>query len=214
MKLVRLLLIGLTISALTACSKTVQWEEEVLLNTGETIVVKRSLPWELQGGTGNPADIALRPNVDQQIYAFSYRGKDYRYSGGADVRWIAISPTTKNPVLVARPESWAWTRRNVYACTVPFYLQLDPNAGQEKWTWPESIEPWLYNLPANVMATIPRLEDKKQKRYTMSEKHLRDATVRIQSPAAVKIDPLYEAESCYTKKDIERSKQPADWTKK
>ena len=58
------------------------------------------------------------------------------------------------------------------------------------------------------------LEDKKQERYTMSQKHLRDATVRIQSPAAVKIDPLYEAESCYTKKDIERSKQPADWTKK
>ena len=31
---------------LVACSKTVQWEEEVPLNTGEVIWVKRSMPWE------------------------------------------------------------------------------------------------------------------------------------------------------------------------
>jgi hypothetical protein len=32
----------LPLVAITACSKTVQWEEEVPLNTGETIWVKRS----------------------------------------------------------------------------------------------------------------------------------------------------------------------------
>ncbi len=42
---------------LTACSKTVQWEEEVPLNTGETIWVKRTVVYSLQGESGNPMDI-------------------------------------------------------------------------------------------------------------------------------------------------------------
>ena len=41
---IKLILIGLAMTALTACSKTVEWEEEVPLNTGETIVVKRTVP--------------------------------------------------------------------------------------------------------------------------------------------------------------------------
>jgi hypothetical protein len=32
---------------LCACSKTMQWEEEVSLNTGETIWIERTMPWAL-----------------------------------------------------------------------------------------------------------------------------------------------------------------------
>lgn len=49
---------------LSACSKTVQWEEEVPLNTGETIWVKRTVVYSAQGGAGNPLDMAYRPKKD------------------------------------------------------------------------------------------------------------------------------------------------------
>lgn len=201
---------------LTACSKTVDWEEEVLLNTGETIFVKRSVPWELSGGSGagNIADIAMRPIINQQTFTFTYHTKKYQYSEGADVGLIAISPISKVPVLVARPESWGWNINNTYACTVPFYLQLNPDVTGVHWSWPERIESWLYNLPTNLMEAIPKPKEKKSLPYTMSEKYSRDEIVRTQSPTYTKIDPAYKSDSCYTKQDIERSKQPAEWTKK
>jgi hypothetical protein len=42
---------------LTACSKTVQWEEEVPLNTGEVIWVKREVTYKYKGAGGNPLDM-------------------------------------------------------------------------------------------------------------------------------------------------------------
>lgn len=47
MSFLKLLLIGLVMTALTACSKTVQWEEEVPLNTGDVIWVKREVVYKL-----------------------------------------------------------------------------------------------------------------------------------------------------------------------
>jgi hypothetical protein len=61
----------------TACSRTVTWEEEVPLNTGETIWIERSMPWKVQGGFGNPFDLAMRPTREQTI-RFEYGGKEYR----------------------------------------------------------------------------------------------------------------------------------------
>ena len=199
MNLVKLLLIGLTTIALTACSRTIQWEEEVLLNTGETIVVERSVLWRLEGGSGagNIADFAMRPQTDQQIYAFSYRGKDYRYSGGADVGWIAISPTTKNPTLVAASVSLGWQTNNNYFCVTPQYVQLTPLPGGEQWIWPEKIETWLYDLPANVMVNIPKPEEKRSPRYSTRDRDQRDAVYRLQSPGGARIDPAYKT-TCIT----------------
>lgn len=85
-----------------ACSKTVQWEEEVPLNTGETIWVKRTLNYSLGGGAGNPLDIAYRPDWVQQL-EFEWAGKKYLYEGDARVFVLAISPQQK-PVLVADPD--------------------------------------------------------------------------------------------------------------
>lgn len=195
MNLVKLILIGLAMTSLAACSRTVEWEEEVPLNTGETIIVKRTVPWELQGGAGNPLDIGMRPNVDQQVLQFTYKGKNYSYSGGAAVRWVVISKEGI-PNLVATPSAWAWDRRNFYFCTVPFYVQFKPNASGEIWTWPNKIEPWLYGSVYNLMAAIPRLNEDRKGRYTAIDRKERDRTFAIQSPHGIQIDAEYEDAGC------------------
>lgn len=184
-------------TTLTGCSRTVSWQEEVPLNTGETIWIERSMPWALKGGFGNPFDIAMRPTWEQAI-RFNYGGKTYTYSGRANVRWIAISPA-KQPVLVARAADHAWDSENQFFCIVPHYVQLMPDDSGTHWTWPEKVEPWLYNLPANVMANIPTLAESRLRRYTSANRDQRDATYRLQSPTGARIDPLFKSDACITK---------------
>ena len=61
-KPLQILLIVIAATQLAACSKTVQWEEEVPLNTGETIWVEKTLNYTIKGGAGNPLDMAYRPD--------------------------------------------------------------------------------------------------------------------------------------------------------
>ena len=44
---------------LAGCTRTVHWEEEVLLNTGETIWVKRSGTYTYRSASGNPLDLGI-----------------------------------------------------------------------------------------------------------------------------------------------------------
>lgn len=194
MSFLKILLIGLSMTALTACSRTVEWEEEVPLNTGETIIVKRAVPWALQGGAGNPLNIGMRPNVSQQVLQFTYKEKNYSYSGGAAIGWIVISKDGI-PNLVATPADWAWASKNSYYCTVPFYVQFKP-AADETWTWPNKIEPWLFDIAYNLMAKIPKLNEERKKRYTALDRKERDRTFTIQSPDSIRINANYEYAGC------------------
>lgn len=175
-------------------NRTIAWEEEVPLNTGETIWVKRSIPWELRGGAGNPFDLGMRPLVSKQLLEFYYRGTLYSYSGGAAVGWIVIDASGK-PNLVATAADWSWADRNKYYCVVPFYVQLIPSTDGKSWHWPKQIGPWLYGLPYNLMASIPRLNESAQDRYTVGDRIKRDTTYQVQFPEGTKIDSEYKA-SC------------------
>ena len=203
------LLLLLPLVALTACSKTVQWEEEVPLNTGETIWVKRSMPWVYKGGMGNPFDMSMKATFDQTI-SFKHAGKNYSHTSGAGILWIAISPTGI-PVLIADPTFSGWGDRNMFACVVPYYIQFMPDETGEKWTWPEKIEPWLYNLPANLMVLIPQISEVRQERYTAKERDERDASFRKATPSNNQIDPYFDGQGrC---KQYETSKKPT-WSEK
>lgn len=70
----------------SSTTRTITWEDEVPLNTGETIWIERSMPWGLLGGFGNPLDIELRPTRVQTI-RFTYGGTEYSYIGRANVLW-------------------------------------------------------------------------------------------------------------------------------
>ena len=191
--------IGLLAIVVSACSRTVTWEEEVPLNTGETIWIERTMPWAMEGGFGNPFDFALRPAREQTI-RFAYRGTEYRYVGRANVRWIAIAPT-KTPLLVFKAGDFAWDVQNQFLCVVPHYVQLIPDGAGKHWTWPNRIDSWLYHMPANVMASIPSL-DEKQRKYTAKDKLDRDAVYRLQVPEAVTIDPSYKGNGCLHELDV------------
>lgn len=190
--------IGLLALVLSACSRTVTWEEEVPLNTGETIWIERSMPWKLLGAAGNPFDLALRPTRHQTI-RFTYHGRPYIYEGKADISWIAVSPKTGAPILVAPAASFAWDNENSFYCTVPHYVQLSPDSTGRTWTWPDRIETWLYGTPANVMSSIPSLSEHGALRYTHDEKERRDAVYRLQFPPGARIDSTYKENACVVK---------------
>ncbi|HWI80422.1 hypothetical protein [Ramlibacter sp.] len=179
----------------SGCTRTITWEEEVPLNTGETIWIERSMPWAPLGSQGNPFDIGMRPTREQTI-RFEYQHKNYRYTGRADVAVIAISPLTRIPVLVAPASSYAWDQQNSFTCAIPHYVQLIPDASGSTWTWPQKIEPWLYNISANVMASLPRLNEDRKQRYTRADRASRDVIHNADFAPRARIDPSYKEGSC------------------
>lgn len=181
---------------LSACSKTVQWEEEVLLNTGQTIWVKRTVVYSRQGGAGNPLDVKYRPDKNTLI-EFHWNGKDYRYEGPGGFKVLAISPAGI-PILVKNADAGAWDATTGYKCTIPFYVQFVPDATGSSWTWPPAIEPWLYNLPTNLLATVGD-PDKMQTRYSQVEKMKQPFWSDPQLRHSQKIDPAYTGDLCKKK---------------
>lgn len=80
MKSAKILALSFSIMLLTACSlteKTVQWEEEVPLNTGETIWVKRTDSFVSRSEPGNPLRMGWWPKA--RSYAFAWQGQNYTY---------------------------------------------------------------------------------------------------------------------------------------
>lgn len=151
--------------------RTVIWEEEVPLNTGETIWVTRELTYSIQGSHGNPLDLGFRAK-SEQTFKFDYGGRRYTYKGQAMIILIAISPKTKIPVLVADPRGKDWQYLNRYSCTTPFYVQFNPNENATEWIWPKQIEPWLYGIPTNIMLNIPDIGKVKGKYRAFGRKQI------------------------------------------
>ena len=194
--LLKIMLAGVAMAHLAACSKTVQWEEEVPLNTGEVIWVKRTVEYTMQGGAGNPFDMAYRPPPDQSI-TFKWGGKNYSYHGDARIMLLAISPD-KVPVLVAKAADNSWEARHSYACTYPFYVQLITDKDGHSWHWPPRIETWLYNLQTNLLlARHPPQQMKK--RYTAQERLLENFPGSVNTPSQQRIDPSYTGDLCKLK---------------
>lgn len=162
-----LLLPMLLTVTLSACSRTVQWEEEVLLNTGETITVTKQVHYSIKGQPGNPADLGYLPDRVETI-SFQYGAKSYVYKGEASIMVLAISPRGM-PVLLAPASLGDWYYNNNYACVTPYYLQLVPDSTGREWTWPDRIEPWTYNLPANLMFHRDHPSNVRR-HYTMADK--------------------------------------------
>ena len=61
-------LLALAAMQLFACSKTVECQVEVPLNTGERIWVKHEATYNLQVAGGNPLDLAYQSRLDRKNY--------------------------------------------------------------------------------------------------------------------------------------------------
>lgn len=195
MTLFRIVALGALMTSMTACSKTVQWEEEVLLNTGETIWISKEVRYTIKGQPGNPLDVGYLPDF-RETTSFKYKDRSYSYTGDAKIMLLAISPQ-KLPVLLARPHSNAWYRHNAYPlCAKPYYVQLVSDITGKQWTWPDKIETWTYNLPANLMLTRDPPSDVKR-RYTMADKSQQGYMKDPQLLSSQKINPLETNQNCH-----------------
>lgn len=180
--------------SVTGCSKTVQWEEEVLLNTGETITVTKQVDYSIKGQPGNPADLGYLPDRVETI-SFQYGAKRYVYKGEASIMVLAISPQ-KLPVLLALPGGNDWYRHNDYPlCAKPYYVQLEPNASGQTWTWPKTIDLWTYNLPANLMLHRDHPSNVRR-HYTMADKAKQSYLQDPQLLSSQKINPTHTNQDC------------------
>jgi hypothetical protein len=188
------LLLAVMTALLTACSKTVEWEEEVPLSTGEVIWVKRIISYKLKGGAGNPLDMTYVPDWTETV-EFEWMNTKYSYTGRAGLMLLAISPVTNKPLLVARADLKSWDRENQYRCVVPFYVQLMPESSGRDWSWPHGIESWLYGVPYNLMHYRPSLESVRD-RYSAKEITENNKIIRYQSPNLVEIDPGDSFDQC------------------
>ena len=195
MNLVGRITLLLSAILLGACSKTVQWEEEVPLNTGETIWVKRELTYAIQGAHANPLDLGFRAKPNQ-TFKFDYGGRRYIYKGEAMIILIAISPKTQKPILVANPAGRDWQYQNRYSCTTPFYVQFNPDGDGERWAWPPQIETWLYGMPTNIMLKIPDFDEVKNK-YPASGRNQIDNTFLTFYEHYRAITAKHVAENCF-----------------
>lgn len=197
-QLVRLGMISLTSMALlSACGKTVSWEEEVLLNTGEVIWVERISTYKLQGDAGNPFNMSFGP-VAEETLKFKWSGRRYSYTGSAGLMMVVIPPGDRRPALIAAADSRDWHWKNDYRCTTPFYVQFIPVEVGQKWKWMTSIDPALYGLPYNLMAYRPRWGvDEMKEKYSIDERIERDRVMAVQSPHRVKINPTYKSDTCF-----------------
>lgn len=134
--------------------RTVTWEEEVPLNTGETIVVKRSGSYSF-GYSAGDGYIGFSPNPISTI-EFTYKGKKYVHTGNISFNLVAIG-LDGMPSLVA--DARGWGNYNKYPCVTPYYVQFKTSKDGSQWFWPNQIEPWLYNVPTNLIVGLAAIDD-------------------------------------------------------
>jgi hypothetical protein len=181
----------------TACTRYVHWEEEVLLNTGETITVNKDVRYSIKGQPGNPADLGYVPDWVETI-SFQYGGQSYKYKGDAGIFVLAISPQ-KIPVLLAFTGGGWGTRNNYPLCIKPNYVQFFPDSSGQVWTWPEKIETWTYNLPANLLLQRDH-PSRRRPRYTMTDKATQSYMRDPQLISSQKINPTFTNQDCHEEK--------------
>lgn len=185
-RLVTWLIASLAIGLLSACSKTVTWEEEVPLNTGEIIWVERSVEYSIQGDAGNPFSLLWRTS-GPSLMKFALNNKTYNFSSLGNIQMLAISPLGE-PAIFGIADQWSWQAN--YPCSIPFYVQYVPSDTGELSKWLPRVEAWSLNMKTNLLLKIPDPSSKKS-RYTTSDKMIVNASVQAGDSFRQKIDPNY-----------------------
>lgn len=137
-KALRMLLPVIAALQLTACSKTVQWEEEVPLNTGEVIWVKRTDTFERRSEPGNPLQSGWWP-IYREV-KFNWQGQMYAFQ--TDTTAIFMIHEFNAPKTVA---VIAWNKD----CGKRGYTEY--RWLNENWQLQQNVSPTLIGQPRNLM---------------------------------------------------------------
>lgn len=142
-KLLKTLVIATAALQLTVCAKTVQWAEEVLLNTGETILVKRTDTYSRGGEPGNP--LAMSWGIGKREYAFSWKGKKYTYQAkrAFDGAMLIYADIADNSIAIVD------TALN---CETMGYGEFRWRAGS--WQLQHNVSKALVDQPRNLMSSF------------------------------------------------------------
>ena len=189
---ISLLALGIGSCAFIIRDRSVSWEEEVLLNTGETIVVKRWGMYEYGFETGG-GYVGYQPNWRSTI-EFAYRGRRYEHTDAAYFMLLAIDPNGA-PNLVALATGYDWHTKNNYHCVVPSYVQFRPDSTGKQWTWPNQIEPWLHKLPTNLVFGLVPIEANGMK-YSAEDRVRENASSLVMGEHVRQIDPNFNDQRC------------------
>ena len=175
--------------------RTVTWEEEVPLNTGETIVVKRTGRYIDFDYDLSQNRLGYKPDPVSTI-EFTYKGKRYSFTSEGGLQLLAIGPDGL-PNLIAHAGG-DWGPKNRYSCDAPYFVQFRPFPSGNEWAWPPRIENWLYNQPTNLVLGLAETKDD-GKRFTPSDRQLANASAYAYSYARY-IDPTYFSDGCIRSK--------------
>lgn len=155
-------------------TKTKSWDEEVLLNTGEVIWIKRSQTFNYGSAGDNPFKFGYYPERDEEI-KFTWNGKKYYYKGSDGIFLLVISPENF-PIFVAVKGVQLFGYHNDETCSHPNYKMMLFDDKVENWIYIDFIEPWLYEMPKNLLINTSDMDGLKSK-YTMQEKPYYDARI-------------------------------------
>lgn len=161
----RILLAVVAATQLVACSKTVEWEEEVPLNTGETIWVKRMDSYAKGSEPGNP--LKMTWSIKKRAYEFTWQGQYYTYQTDAKVSLgailIYVFPVDKTIAIVD-------ATRN---CEKPGYGEFRWTDGG--WNVQKNVNQILIGQPRNLMAHYSAVDGEIPERVTKETRSKEDA---------------------------------------
>lgn len=122
-------------------SKTVEWDEEVPLSTGETILVHRADVYKGGSEPGNPFKSGWW--IKNRRFDFFWRGQKYSYDSssfaGGDPMLLYIYPSEQIVALVAYSKD----------CQKAGYAEFRWMNGE--WVVQQNLNPALIGLPRNLM---------------------------------------------------------------
>jgi hypothetical protein len=126
---------------LAGCSMSVQWEEEVPLNSGETIWVKRTDSYVRRSEPGNPLQMGWW--INQRGYEFSWQGRQYAYQTDARASLGALL------IHVLAAEKTLAIVDSTRRCAKPGYGEFRWAEGA--WQLQKEMSPALIGRPRNLM---------------------------------------------------------------
>jgi hypothetical protein len=90
----------LSTAVLSGCGKTIRWEEEVPLNTGEILVVERIAKFKRGSEPGNPLKAAWWPEGGSIGFSLDGQRFVYEYSGRMNAFGIFVVGSRQSPSIV------------------------------------------------------------------------------------------------------------------
>jgi hypothetical protein len=180
---VNVLLAVMTVLLLVGCTRSVEWREEVPLNTGETIWVERRGSYRFGSESGSPFQFGYQDERVMKL-EFNYRGKRYTYESDAMLQVLAISPEGI-PNLVAMVSAYEAGLQ----CSRPSYVQLRPDETAQRWLRVDRIDTWLHDKPTNLLFALPPFEERT---ITAAERSTRNTFNYVAGNQYRWVDPTYD----------------------